>query len=53
MIDTVPKEVVLSDVVKPIAFKPVNVTFDVNESGKVVLSGSIRVSDNLVPHPRC
>ncbi|KAF2092774.1 heme peroxidase [Rhizodiscina lignyota] len=42
MIETVPKEVALSDVVKPITVKPVNVSFDLNSNGDVVLAGSIR-----------
>lgn len=45
MIDTVPKEVVLSQVITPIGIKPVNTTFDVDENGKTTISGVIRVSD--------
>lgn len=43
MLNTVPKKVVLSDVVQPIYVKPVNVTFDISKDGDVTLSGYIRV----------
>lgn len=46
MINTVPKEVKLSDVIQPIAVKPVNVSFDIsveNDLPVFTLSGYIRV----------
>ena len=48
MINTVPKEVVLSAVVTPLRVKPVNVSFDIDLAGdplgRLVFGGSIRVS---------
>ncbi|KAF2184850.1 heme peroxidase, partial [Zopfia rhizophila CBS 207.26] len=43
MINTVPKEVGLSEVVEPAVVKPVNVSFDIANNGKVVLRGAIRL----------
>lgn len=47
MINTVPKEVVLSAVVTPLRVKPVNVSFDIDLSGdplgRLVFGGSIRI----------
>lgn len=48
MINTVPKEVQLSEVVKPIPVKPVNFTFDITNDQKLKLSGYIRVSIRLI-----
>jgi hypothetical protein len=44
MINTVPQEVTLSDVVTPVDVKPVNVTFDLKSSGQWVIEGLVRVS---------
>lgn len=47
MINTVPRGVKLSDVIQPLAVKPINVTFDINYvkgTPAVTLSGYIRVS---------
>lgn len=44
MIETVPKGVVLSDVIKPISLKPINTTLDFDASGNLIFTGSIRVS---------
>jgi hypothetical protein len=42
MIETVPRDVVLSDVIKPITVKPVNATLDI-VTGELVFTGLIRV----------
>ncbi|KAL1637107.1 hypothetical protein SLS56_000764 [Neofusicoccum ribis] len=42
MINTVPKGVVLSEVVEPVSVKPVNFTFDITGGGMLALSGTIR-----------
>lgn len=47
MIETVPKNVVLSDVVSPMDVKPVNVTLDFDAGGNLTLSGYIRVRPQL------
>lgn len=43
MINTVPAGVQLGPPVEPMGIKPVNVTFDIDEQGNIVLSGRIRV----------
>lgn len=43
MIDTVPKGVVLSDIVTPINVKPINATLDFDNQGNLIFSGYIRV----------
>lgn len=43
MIDTVPARVSLQDVITPMAIKPINVTFDFDNAGRLFLSGNIRV----------
>ncbi|PQE10601.1 WSC domain-containing protein [Rutstroemia sp. NJR-2017a WRK4] len=43
MVETVPKEVVLSDIISPMAVKPVNATFDFASDGSLVFKGYIRV----------
>lgn len=50
MIETVPKDVVLSDVVTPIQVKPINATLDFDTKGNVIFSGYIRVS--TLPSPK-
>lgn len=44
MIETVPKDVVLSDVISPMTVKPVNATLDFDIHGNLILTGAIRVS---------
>lgn len=44
MIETVPSNVVLSDLVSPIEIKPINASLDFDISGKLIFSGYIRVS---------
>lgn len=44
MIETVPKDVALSDVISPLTIKPVNATLDFDTQGNLILTGSIRVS---------
>lgn len=44
MINTVPAGVQLGSPVQPMGIKPVNVSFDIDEQGGLVLSGKIRVS---------
>jgi hypothetical protein len=44
MIETVPKDVVLSDVIKPMIIKPINATLDLDSTGKLTFLGIIRVS---------
>lgn len=43
MIETVPRGVILSDVVKPMPLKPINATLDFDTSGNLIFSGLIRV----------
>lgn len=43
MINTVPSGVELGAAVEPMGVKPVNVTFDIDGQGGLVLSGKIRV----------
>jgi hypothetical protein len=43
MIETVPKGVVLSDVIKPMALKPINSTLDFDSAGNLIFTGYIRV----------
>ena len=43
MIETVPKGVVLSDVVTPMNVKPINATLDFDNQGNLIFSGYIRV----------
>ena len=45
MIDTVPRGIQLSEPVKPLTLKPVNVSLDMGRDGELTLSGAIRVSD--------
>ena len=47
MIDIVPKNVILSDVISPIEVKPINATLDFDTEGHLIFSGYIRVS---IPH---
>ena len=44
MINTVPKDVSLSDVITPIDVKPINATLDFDTAGNLIFSGYIRVS---------
>lgn len=44
MVETVPRNVVLSDVVSPLEIKPINASLDFDATGKVVFTGYIRVS---------
>jgi hypothetical protein len=44
MIETVPKNVVLSDIVSPLTVKPVNASLDFDNQGNLIFVGSIRVS---------
>ena len=44
MLETVPKGVVLSDVVEPIPVKPINATLEFDEHGNLIFTGYIRVS---------
>ena len=43
MLNTVPSAVQLTDVVEPMEQKPVNVTYDIDESGALRLKGVVRV----------
>ncbi len=45
MLETVPKGVVLSDIISPMSVKPINATLDYDEKGNVLFKGYIRVSD--------
>ncbi|KAI1753198.1 heme peroxidase [Xylaria castorea] len=45
MIDTVPARVSLQDAIQPMGIKPINVTWDVAENSRLVLSGRIRILD--------
>ncbi|KAI9664515.1 MAG: hypothetical protein M1821_005961 [Bathelium mastoideum] len=42
MLNTVPSSVRLTDVVQPMQIKPVNVTFDLDQSGTLILRGALR-----------
>lgn len=44
MINTVPAGASLQDAITPMSVKPINVTFDLDSTGGLVLSGNIRVS---------
>jgi hypothetical protein len=44
MIETIPKGVVLSDVVTPMEVKPINATLDFDAHGDLIFSGYVRVS---------
>ncbi|KAF4634323.1 hypothetical protein G7Y89_g3787 [Cudoniella acicularis] len=46
MIETVPSNVVLSDVITPQTLKPVNSTLDFDTNGNLIFTGSIRVLSN-------
>jgi len=50
MIETVPKGVVLSDVVTPMNVKPINATLDFDNQGNLIFSGYIRVRSRSHPH---
>ena len=43
MIETIPSGVTLSDVISPVAVKPVNATFDFDAHGNLIFTGAIRV----------
>lgn len=43
MIETVPRNVVLSDIVSPLTIKPINATLDFDLQGRLIFTGSIRV----------
>jgi hypothetical protein len=49
MVETIPKSVVLGNVVEVMNIKPVNVTLDFDNAGDLVFIGSIRVCFLLVP----
>ncbi|KAH8879268.1 heme peroxidase [Thozetella sp. PMI_491] len=49
MINTVPKEVTLTDVITPVSVKPKWLTVDVNDDGTMSIAGEIRVSHSQVP----
>lgn len=53
MVETVPAGVVLSNVVPPMAVKPINTTLDFDANGDLVLSGSVRVCDYAKPPTTC
>jgi hypothetical protein len=44
MVETVPKGVVLSDIVSPLSVKPINATLDFDSRGNLIFIGAIRVS---------
>lgn len=48
MVETVPKEVVLSDIVSPMIIKPINVTLDFSPDGSLILNGAIRVCNSYL-----
>jgi hypothetical protein len=43
MIDTVPREVQLTEPVQPMLYKPINVSLDLDWAGNMSFSGAIRV----------
>ncbi|KAI0192223.1 heme peroxidase [Xylaria flabelliformis] len=45
MIDTVPAHVSLQDAIQPMSIKPINVTWDIAENSRLVLSGKVRILD--------
>ena len=49
MIDTVPKGVELTEVIKPLPVKPSQVKLTYSKSGNITLSGEVRV--RLLPYP--
>ena len=50
MLETVPRGVVLSDVISPMSVKPINATFDFDTKGNLVFTGYIRVSSSPLSH---
>jgi len=46
MVNTVPRDVTLTEVITPIAIKPGQLYSQVNQDGTMTLSGYIRVRDN-------
>lgn len=44
MVETVPSNVVLSDVISPMGIKPINASLDFDTTGNVIFTGYIRVS---------
>lgn len=51
IIETVPKGVVLSDIIKPISLKPVNTTLEFDASGNLIFTGYIRTLTSSVSAP--
>ncbi len=45
MINTVPKNVVLSDIIEPVLVKPRALAIAVNPNGTMTISGTVRVSN--------
>jgi len=43
MVETVPKDVVFSDIVSPLATKPINATLDFDSHGNLIFTGAIRI----------
>ncbi|RDW64135.1 peroxidase-5 [Coleophoma crateriformis] len=52
MVETVPTGVVLSDVISPLAVKPINTTLDFDENGSLFLSGNIRILASSSDQPK-
>ncbi|KAH8812564.1 heme peroxidase [Xylogone sp. PMI_703] len=51
MIETVPKGVTLSEVIKPLSIKPINSTLDLDSHGNLQFSGVIRVLHSTTASP--
>ncbi|UKZ50471.1 hypothetical protein TrVGV298_004734 [Trichoderma virens] len=47
MINTVPRDVKLTDIIEPLAIKPRKLSVAINDNGTLLASGIIRVVDNL------
>lgn len=51
MVNTVPGDVELQGAISPIEVKPINVTFDFNNEGQLIVSGRLRVGPSSPTHP--
>ncbi|KAH8887215.1 heme peroxidase [Thozetella sp. PMI_491] len=51
MVNTVPKEVILSDIIAPIDVKPKSLAVEVNTNGTLSVSGKFRIDDALLADP--
>jgi hypothetical protein len=48
MVETVPSNVTLTDVISPMEVKPINATLDFDDNGNLIFTGYIRVSHDSI-----